>query len=117
MAININYNLKISDIVPIITNVVQTYKNILTEVQIAEMQKGIEQGFVIENAYCKIDYLGGDKDLVEIRVGIYTNSLKDKIIKSNFYTFNPELESADNFIKQGYEYLKSLEEFAGAIDC
>ena len=32
------------------------------------------------------------------------------------FQFTPDLESADNFIKQAYEYLKTLPEFSGAID-
>jgi hypothetical protein len=32
------------------------------------------------------------------------------------FEFAPDLESADNFIKQAYDYAKTLPEFSGAVD-
>jgi hypothetical protein len=32
------------------------------------------------------------------------------------FEFTPDLESADNFIKQAYVYAKTLPEFSGALD-
>lgn len=32
------------------------------------------------------------------------------------FEFTPDLESSDNFIKQAYEYLKTLPEFSDATD-
>lgn len=32
------------------------------------------------------------------------------------FEFTPDLESADNFIKQAYVYAKTLPEFSGAVD-
>ena len=40
----------------------------------------------------------------------------DKIVESISYLFTPSLEG-DNFIKQAYLHLKSLPEYADAIDC
>lgn len=37
-------------------------------------------------------------------------------INNTSYQFKPNL-LGDNFIKQGYEYLKTLPEFEGCVDC
>lgn len=37
-------------------------------------------------------------------------------IENKSHLFTPNLEG-ENFIKQGYEYLKTLPEFAGCVDC
>ena len=41
---------------------------------------------------------------------------QDTILQTESYTFAPKLDG-ENFIKQAYEHLKTLEEFKDAIDC
>lgn len=44
----------------------------------------------------------------------FTNN--GNIIDTKSYLFTPSLDG-DNFIKQGYFYLKTLPEYADAVDC
>jgi hypothetical protein len=52
---------------------------------------------------------------------IYKDITKAELIvsrdKKPEYRFQPDLESGDNYIKQAYEYLKTLPEFINAEDC
>ena len=78
-----------------------------------------KQNISLENAYIKIIEQSGNKENINIRVAIY----KDKESCDNrmesleqiIYSFTPTLE--DNFIKQGYEYLKILEIYEDSVDC
>jgi hypothetical protein len=42
--------------------------------------------------------------------------IKANAVKKESYQFTPNMNS-DNFIKQAYLHLKSLPEFADAVDC
>jgi hypothetical protein len=76
-------------------------------------------GLTLNNAYIKIIEVSGNKSLINILVV----SFKDKeasdngknYLTQNSYHFAPSLEM--NFIMQGYEYLKTLPAFDGAVDC
>ena len=78
-----------------------------------------KQNISLENAYIKIIEQSGNKENINIRVAIY----KDKescnsgmeFLEQIIYNFTPTLE--DNFIKQGYEYLKTLEDYKDSVDC
>jgi len=59
--------------------------------------------------------LNGDKEKVSIQVFTYKEA-NELLIESKSFSFTPNLDG-ENFIKQGYEHLKTLPEFAGAIDC
>ena len=64
------------------------------------------------NAYIKVESVFGDKTNV-------TATVSTKIgenVKTKFYQFKPNLDGG-NFIKQSYEHLKTLSEFADAVDC
>lgn len=116
MALTINYNFKITYGLGRLGSK-ESYARILTSEQLGQLEESVVKEFQLENAYCKIDSLNGNKDNIEIKVGIYKNELKQISVTNKSYTFSPSLESADNFIKQGYEYLKTLEEYANALDC
>ena len=64
------------------------------------------------NCYVKVENISGSKDNLVALVSFTSDKIKGK--KS--YEFSPNLEG-NNFIAQAYEYLKSLPEFVGAIDC
>lgn len=71
---------------------------------------------VISNAYHKIISQEGDKNQLKIQVGIFA-AKDERLIKSTVHTFTPSVaDEASNFIKQGYEYLKTLSEYADAVD-
>lgn len=82
----------------------------------------LESGIVAENAYARIEFLsGGNKTDVVITLSYYLNEAMRVSGKSNIaqvnYSFVPSMEdTAPNFIKQGYEYLKTLHEFSSAED-
>lgn len=116
MALRMNHILKIKYTLGMF-NTREKYADVLSEEQLNNLQDSVEKEFVIGNAYCRIDYCGGDKNSIEIRLGVYANETTVTPISSNTYKFTPDLEHPDNFIKQGYEYLKTLIEYKSAVDC
>lgn len=68
---------------------------------------------ILENAYFKIINVNGKKNNIVIEVGIFNN---ENIVDRQHYCFVPSMEG-ENFIKQAYNYLKTLPEFADAVDC
>lgn len=69
-----------------------------------------------KDAYIRIESLKGTKNGIEIYVEYLYGETKKRFL-SKYFTFKPDLESKDNFISQGYKYLKSQPEFNGAKDC
>lgn len=71
---------------------------------------------IYNDAYIRVDILSGDKHCINFGVGYY----KDKTAKHRLtqvgFQFKPTLSGA-NFIEQAYLHLKSLPEFADAVDC
>lgn len=81
-----------------------------------------ESGFVIEDSYARIHTANGGKDGGTIKLDYYVSmemfNQEKKPLKTEFYQFAPSVDDgAPNFIKQGYEYLKTMDKFANAIDC
>ena len=79
--------------------------------------KKTEPGFVGElvanDVYVKVSGIYGSKDSISFQaIGI----ANDQQIFSGSFSFAPTLEG-DNFIKQAYAHLKTLPDFAGAVDC
>lgn len=79
---------------------------------IGNFQKGTQQLSFL--AYIKVITVNGSKSQVFANVNF----------KGDEYEYSREYEipvsvsdESANFIKQAYDYLKTLEEFAGAIDC
>jgi hypothetical protein len=71
--------------------------------------------FVFTNAYIKVDQQEGTKEKMRFAVN-YTAEKNGEIIERKVYEFVPNL-NGENFIKQAYLHLKSLPEFADAVDC
>jgi hypothetical protein len=65
------------------------------------------------NCYIKVCKVDGDKNKVEAFV---MSTLTDQSSINKTYEFSPDM-NGKNFIAQAYEHLKTLPEFAGAIDC
>lgn len=86
------------------------------------LQKGYSKNIYgetlnFEAAYHKITFLSGNKEGINIQVTTYGDGDKKHVILERGYFFNPSVENgAYDFIKQGYEYLKTLEEYSDAID-
>ena len=68
----------------------------------------------INNTYIKIAYVYGDKNVMNSTVAYYRNAGDESPYKTEKYKFTPDLDS--NFIKQGYEHLKTLDQFSDAED-
>lgn len=63
------------------------------------------------NAYIRVESVTGTKENVSASVSFTDGSIQGR----KEYTFAPSMD-ADNFIKQAYLHLKTLDEFAGAED-
>jgi len=88
------------------------------------LQKDIElgNGLNVSGAYFRIDTISGNKDNIQINLNSYVNKEAFQESKSyleqQIYLFIPSVsDGAENFIKQGYGYLKTLDEYMNAIDC
>lgn len=87
------------------------------------LQKDIKlkNGLNIDEAYIRIDTVSGYKGSLDIGVNSYVSQRifvdGQEYLEQKIYNFEPSVDdNADNFIKQGYEYLKKLPEYEGAID-
>jgi len=67
------------------------------------------------DSYIKIEKLAGSKEQLGINVSFYKKQ-NEQIVGNKNYLFAPSLDGK-NFISQAYDHLKTLPEFAGAIDC
>lgn len=77
-------------------------------------------GISVENAYYKIISVTGNKAKIRISVGVYVGQEHTvrPPIDTRVYSFIPSVaEGSGNFIAQGYEYLKALDEYSAAADC
>jgi hypothetical protein len=75
------------------------------------------------NCYWKVAVesgINGGKTLLRCRMLSYANQTEADTNSGDYggfnFEFTPDLESADNFIKQAYVYAKTLPEFSAAID-
>lgn len=68
------------------------------------------------DSYVRIENLNGNKESIVITLHFYVLSDRSKFLYSKQYEFTPDMESDENFIKQGYHYLKTLTEFENAVD-
>lgn len=67
----------------------------------------------LSEVFIKVKAINGNQGGMEISVSLLFN---EKEIETKYFNFIPDL-GGDNFIKQAYLYLKTLPEFADAIDC
>ena len=72
---------------------------------------GIE--VTIPETYIKVESTLGNKNEQQIFVSFTKNN---SLLNSKQYLFTPNMDG-DNFIKQAYLHLKTLPEFADAVDC
>ena len=82
----------------------------------------LSNGLEIKNAYIRIDTVNGFKSGIDISVNFYVSQEAfnngQGYLEQRMYNFVPSVEdTAPNFIKQGYDYLKTLDEYKDAVDC
>lgn len=81
----------------------------------------LDSGITVEDAYHRIGELMGNKENLMFHLDSYVSrdSFKEgkQLIRQQAYYFSPSIdEGSENFIKQGYEHLKTLPEFESAVD-
>jgi hypothetical protein len=69
----------------------------------------------LRNAYCKVTEINGSKYNLFVTLSVQNKEI-DSVVDTRVYNFVPSLEG-ENFIAQAYDYLKTLPEFANAVDC
>jgi len=79
-------------------------------------------GITLPDAYIKVANVAGSKELMQLCIQVYTNELaaknKKSPVETTYKNFTPSVrEGSENFIKQGYEFLKGLPEYLNATDC
>lgn len=74
---------------------------------------GFDGELVANDAYFKVSFLSGDKHSMSAYV---TGVIAGNQVYAKDHHFVPHIDG-DNFIKQAYAHLKTLPEFAGAVDC
>jgi len=80
------------------------------------LQKTITfKGITVSGAYIKIQSFSGSKELLKFDVATHSRSGEQTLTVASFEM--PYSIDGSNPIKQAYEYLKTLPEFAGAVDC
>lgn len=95
------------------TNVYQCFSVIKNN-----MPDVIKKQIEYPTSYAMIKSVSGDKTKISLQVVFYADSSKEQTIDYKQYTFTPSVgDGSSNFIQQGYEYLKTLPEFADAVDC
>lgn len=67
------------------------------------------------SAYIKVEAVSSTKTSATASVRFYEVK-EGQLLTEKGFVFNPNLEG-DNFIAQAYEHLKTLTEFADAVDC
>lgn len=73
---------------------------------------------IFEEAYIEIVDVSGTKDNMKITAYVYDDENKEHVINFEEYSFLPNVsDNSDNFIKQGYEFLKTLDLYIDAINC
>lgn len=68
-------------------------------------------------AYFEIVFLSGTKDMITIQLNAYDDSQKANLIDQFSFSFTPDTSAnAKDIFTQGYDYIKSIAEFSGAVD-
>lgn len=70
---------------------------------------------VITDCYIKVSTVSANKEQVNASV-LYMKEAGGKVLHVEGFEFPSNLEGP-NFIKQAYDYIKTLPKFAGATDC
>lgn len=85
------------------------------------VNKTLDNGLKIVSAYVRVASFSGTKESIDFWINYYTDYESRKsgkpYILQEMYSFVPDLkEGASNFVKQMYQYMKTLEQFKDAIN-
>ena len=104
MALKMNYTKKID-------------RDMLKSVGFNYLAVKVEDSLMFTDTYIKINKIDGNKQNLKIIVNIYTNSDCVILLDAKEYNFTPSIaDNSVNFLKQGYDYLKTLDEYKDTID-
>lgn len=77
----------------------------------------MKNGISVNNAYAKIVSAGTDKKWANIKVAYFVDKTQTIPFHQHEYIFKPDMtDKGVNLWKQGYAHLKTLDDFAGAVD-
>lgn len=76
-------------------------------------KNGFSGKLIAKNAYWKIDKIAGNKESITFEI----RAIVDGEIVAKFNSAIVPKLNESNFIAQAYAHLRTLPEFAGAIDC
>jgi hypothetical protein len=79
-----------------------------------KLENGIE--FIVNDAYCRVEKVTVTKNNAVAEVHYFKTKDSKKAIEIWQHGFVPNLDG-ENFIKQAYNHIKTLEEYANAVDC
>lgn len=71
----------------------------------------------VSDGYVKIANQYGDKEMLSVDVEYKTNASANALFSEQYTLPLSTTDTAPNNIKQGYDYLKTLDEFKDAVDC
>lgn len=95
----------------------QIDKDMLKNVGFDYLTTKVEDSLTFTDAYIKINKLDGDKSNLKIIVNFYESSDCSILLDAQEHNFTPSVaDNSVNFLKQGYEYLKTLDEFKDVVD-
>lgn len=81
------------------------------------LKNNFNEESVIKNAYIQIYEVSGGKLNLNVKYFIKQEN-KVNVVDRRSFNFSPSVENnSANFIAQAYNHLKTLPEFAGAVDC
>lgn len=72
-------------------------------------------GIDVTDGYIKVSSVAGEKGGLAVQLD-YSAGQQFQAVQTKSVNFIPDMEGG-NFIKQAYLYLKTLPEFADAVDC
>jgi hypothetical protein len=78
---------------------------------------GLSQEIEITNSYHRVEVVSGSKDKITAIYSVRESANSPSALWEDSCEFIPVIDSGENFIKQAYEHLKTLPEFADAVDC
>ena len=81
-------------------------------VNIQKIENGFEGVLSANDIIVKVDHIYGNKNNISFSIVLYKDNIA---FDTKSYSFTPIIDG-DNFIKQAYEYLKTLEEFKDSKD-
>jgi hypothetical protein len=73
-------------------------------------------GIVVDDSYAKVSAANCNKSTLTFQVDFFANDQEQVPFKTASYDCNHDLDG-ENAIKQAYEMLKNLPEFANAKNC